>query len=122
MTLQTELRDAPGRLSLALLLAVALPAPAAAQATGEIVVDARRDGARIEVHARVALEASRSLIWEVVTDYERLPDFVPGILASRILWRSGARLLIEQSGEARFLLFRFPIEVKIGRASWRERV
>ena len=40
MTLQTELRDARGSLGLALLLTVALPAPAGAQATGEIVVEA----------------------------------------------------------------------------------
>jgi Polyketide cyclase / dehydrase and lipid transport len=50
-----------------------------------------------------------------VTDYEHLPQFVPGIRSARVLARvaSGAteRLLIEQTGEFRFFLFAQPVQV-----------
>lgn len=67
------------------------------------------------VRAAVELLADRHTTWQTVTDYERLPQFVPGIRSVRVLsWRrQGAteRLLIEQSGELRLLWFVRPVHV-----------
>ncbi|MBI2312380.1 MAG: SRPBCC family protein [Betaproteobacteria bacterium] len=51
------------------------------------------------------------LAWDVLTDYNRLAEFVPGLSASRIASAPGEPLLLEQKGEAGFLVFRFPVEV-----------
>jgi ribosome-associated toxin RatA of RatAB toxin-antitoxin module len=51
-------------------------------------------------------------VWQVLTDYESLPSFIPGLAKSVVRERQGNRLVLEQTGEARFLLFWFPIEVR----------
>ena len=96
------------------LLAAALAVPAwTAGAADELVVEAERRGERIEVRARAVVAARASLAWQVLTDYEGLPGFIPGILRSSVRLHEGNRLQVEQSGEARFLIFSFPIEVRL---------
>lgn len=97
-----------------LLAAVgALGAAGGTFAAEGFVVEAERRGEGVEVRARAFVSASPQLVWLVLTDYERLPAFVPGIATSRIRERRGHHLRLEQSGEARFLLFSFPIEVHL---------
>src|SRR4029078_10880471 len=48
-----------------------------------------------------------------LTDYDRLAEFIPGMRRSRVLERRGASVIVEQSGEARFLFFAIPIEVTL---------
>ena len=86
---------------------------AAAAAPAEIEV--RREGGAYVVRAEAELAADLETAWLTVTDYERLPQFVPGVRSARVLARaaSGAteRLLVEQSGEFRLLLFAQPVHV-----------
>ena len=67
------------------------------------------------MQAEVELAADQRTAWLTVTDYERLPQFVPGIRAVRVLARVAGggteRLLIEQTGEFRFLWFTHPVQV-----------
>jgi ribosome-associated toxin RatA of RatAB toxin-antitoxin module len=88
-------------------------ATAASHAAGEIKVDASRRGEFIDVRAYAAIEASLSVIWTTLTDYERLPEFIPGLRRSKVTARRGGTVIVEQSGEARFLMFTFPIEVTL---------
>lgn len=78
-------------------------------------IDVRRDAAAYVVRAEAELKADRRSAWFTVTDYERLPQFVPGILRVQVLARSGAdgteRLLIEQRGELRLLWYTQPVRV-----------
>jgi ribosome-associated toxin RatA of RatAB toxin-antitoxin module len=98
------------RLAAVLILSCAhAPAPAA----GDLVVEAQRQGDSIEVRAHATLAAPPALVWEVLTDYERLPSFIPGISRSVVRQRQGNRVLVEQSGEARFLFFSFPIDIRL---------
>ncbi len=83
------------------------------QAAGPSKVEAIRKGEFIEVRAHAIVEAPLSVIWSTLTDYERLPDFVPGLRKSKVISRQGSTVVIEQSGEARFLMFAFPIEVTL---------
>ncbi len=77
------------------------------------MVEAARKGPFVEVRARATIDAPLSVIWTTLTDYERLPEFVPGLKKSRVLSRNGQSAIVEQSGEARFLIFSFPIDVTL---------
>lgn len=92
----------------------ALLAPAAT-AAAEPEIDVRRDAGAFVVRAEVELQADRRTAWLTVTDYERLPQFVPGIRSARVLARvaSGGseRLLVEQAGEFRYFWFVQPVQV-----------
>lgn len=84
---------------------------APARAAEDLSVEAARKGAFVEVKARATIDAPLSVIWTTLTDYERLPEFVPGLRKSKVTSRSGSTVVVEQSGEARFLVFTFPIDV-----------
>ncbi len=84
-----------------------------ALAAEELSVEAERRGEGVEVRARAFLAAPQALVWSVLTDYEHLPAFVPGIAKSVVRERQGSRLRLEQTGEARFLIFSFPIDVQL---------
>ena len=85
----------------------------AARAADDISVEARRRDDALEVVCRAMLDAPLDLIWQTLTDYSRLADFIPGMRRSRLVERRGAVAVIEQSGEAGFLFLTFPIEVTL---------
>jgi ribosome-associated toxin RatA of RatAB toxin-antitoxin module len=101
------------RAALRYLLAALAMAAAVARAADDFSVETTRRGEAVEVICRATLQASRDLIWQTLTDYNRLADFVPGMLRSRVLEVRGPTAIVEQVGEARFLLFSFPIEVTV---------
>jgi ribosome-associated toxin RatA of RatAB toxin-antitoxin module len=84
-----------------------------AWAAEDLSVEAVRKGEFIEVRAQTTVDASLAVIWSTLTDYERLPEFIPGLKKSRVVSRKGATVVVEQSGEARFLVFSFPIDVTL---------
>jgi carbon monoxide dehydrogenase subunit G len=79
------------------------------------VVDVQtfRNGNLIEVRAQATIDAPLATVWGTLTDYEHLPEFIPGLKKSRVIARNGSTATIEQSGEARFLFFTIPIEVTL---------
>jgi ribosome-associated toxin RatA of RatAB toxin-antitoxin module len=89
----------------------------AASASEDITVEAVRRGSAVEVNARATLEASHDVLWGTLTDYNRLAEFIPGMRVSRVIEWRGNEAIVEQVGEAKFLFFRFPIEVTVGSAS-----
>jgi ribosome-associated toxin RatA of RatAB toxin-antitoxin module len=101
------------RCSLARVALVALLAIAPARAAEDLAVEAHRRGDGVEITARAVVVADPRMVWQVLTDYEGLPRFVPGISRSRVHSREGQRLTLEQAGEARFLFFSFPIQVTL---------
>jgi ribosome-associated toxin RatA of RatAB toxin-antitoxin module len=101
------------------LLPVALAiAVAAARAAEDYSVETERRGERVDVRARAAIAAPADLVWRVITDYERLPRFIPGVARSVVRERRGNRLVLEQTGEARFFIFTYPIEVTLEVVEW----
>jgi ribosome-associated toxin RatA of RatAB toxin-antitoxin module len=91
-----------------LLLAAA---PRIVVAAESVRVEAQRADGGLQVRAEARLDAPIAVVWQVLTDYERLPAFIPGIAKSVVRERRGNQLILEQSGEARFLIFSFPVEV-----------
>ena len=98
-------------LTLATVVCLAL-APCLARGDDVTVEAVRRDGA-LEVVCRATLEAPLALIWQTLTDYGRLAEFIPGMRTSRVLSKDGAVSVVEQTGEARFLFIAYPIEVTL---------
>lgn len=88
---------------------------AAAAAAAQLEVDVQRDAGVYVVRAEVELLADRRTAWMTITDYERLPQFVPGIRSAQVLARvaegGGERLLVEQAGEFRYLWFAQTVQV-----------
>jgi len=91
---------------------------AVARAAEDVIVEVHRHGERFDVRARAVVAALPAVAWQVLTDYERLPRFIPGITKSVVRSRHGNRVLLDQSGEARFLLFTYPIAVQLDVVEW----
>lgn len=104
------------RLCLCLLLAFALPAMAQESDPGlEVSVERHNtdDGNVYEVNARGEVSAAPDAVWRVLTDYERMPDFVPDLHSTRVLSRSGNQVMLEQTGTAHLLFFRHAIHLVV---------
>jgi hypothetical protein len=89
-------------------LALAVPAPAA-----EVAVHATRDGDALEVVAVAEFEGEIARTWQVLTDYDRIAEFVPNLQVSRVISRGRNSAVVEQKGEARMLFFSYPINVRL---------
>tara|TARA_B100001250_G_scaffold408778_1_gene431787 strand:+ start:33 stop:599 length:567 start_codon:yes stop_codon:yes gene_type:complete len=50
-------------------------------------------------------------IWEVLTDYNNLSDFIPNLVSSKVISREGSKIRLKQVGSQDFLGFRFSAEV-----------
>ena len=90
---------------------------ASAGAAEDLSVEATRRGSAVEVRARATIDAPHAVVWDTLTDYNRLSEFIPGMLKSRIVEWRGNEAIVEQLGEAKFLFFSFPIDVTVGSAS-----
>jgi carbon monoxide dehydrogenase subunit G len=99
-------------LVLASCLLLSLPAENARAVDGISVEATRRDDA-LEVVCRAVLDAPLELIWQTLTDYGRLADFIPGMRKSRVVEQRGGAFIVEQSGVATFLFVSTPIEVTL---------
>jgi ribosome-associated toxin RatA of RatAB toxin-antitoxin module len=86
---------------------------AAAWGADDLATAVERNGRSFAVRASATLAAPQALVWQVLTDYEKLPRFIPGLASSTVQLRAGNRVLVEQRGEARFLIFAYPIEVRL---------
>ena len=107
----------------ALVLRGLLPAlllAGAAQAA-EIRVNASRHDGALYVEASAAVDGDLLQAWRVLTDYDHLSAFIPGMRVSRVLAREGNNVVLEQKGEARLLFLAFPLEVRLAVAEYPHR-
>ncbi|XP_031498027.1 uncharacterized protein LOC116262685 [Nymphaea colorata] len=66
---------------------------------------------RRRVRARVRIATSLEAVWDVLTDYERLIDFIPGLAVCRLIERSGGFVRMFQIGQ-QSLAFGFKFNAK----------
>ncbi|MCT0229940.1 SRPBCC family protein [Synechococcus sp. CS-1324] len=66
---------------------------------------------RLAVQLRLGL--SQDLIWTVITDYENLSGFIPNLASSKLLWRQGNQVGLEQVGCQQFCGLRFSARVEL---------
>jgi hypothetical protein len=90
-----------------LLIGCAALARAAAPAQPALEVSVHRVAAQAQhmydIAASGSVQASQAAAWRVLTDYEKMSEFVPDLASCKILSRAGNRAIIEQFGSARFL-------------------
>ena len=79
----------------------------------DLSLQAVRHGDTFDVEAASEFEAEVTLAWEVLTDYDRLSDFIPGMHSSRTVSRSNHRVIVDQNGDAKLLFFSFPMHVRL---------
>lgn len=94
-------------------LAFAIAFAAAADGTGVAQVDVALDGETYVVHATAQVAADQRVVWETLTDYERLREFVPGVTRARVLARVGNQLTIEQVGVFSVFFVDLPVQVRL---------
>ena len=85
--------------SLALPCAAELPGYRISEPEIEVV------GSRFKLNVSASVPLSCAKAWEVFTDFEAMPRFLPGLTTSRIVSQKGGLLLIEQAGVARYGIF-----------------
>ncbi len=102
------------RLILCLLLCCAMPAMAQLP---PLEVSVRRDEIDNQkvyvVQATGAVMATPAAVWKILTNYERMPEFVPDLQTTRVVSRNGNEVIVEQLGTARFLFIRRDIRLVV---------
>ena len=92
------------------LLLLVLPATSQA---AQISVHTTRHGDSFEVEATAEIDADVADAWKVLTDYDRLAEFIPGMQESRVVSRDGFNVVVDQRGDASLLFFTFPMRVRL---------
>jgi hypothetical protein len=86
---------------LVLLLLTALPLPAWSLDTDQdIAVHVEKEGQNIAVEVDCPVDAPRAIVWEVLTDYDHMAQFVSNIEYSGITDRADNVLRVRQRGKA----------------------
>ena len=66
-----------------------------------------------DVVASGEVRAAPAAVWKILTNYERMPEFVPDLKTTKVLSRSGNRAVLEQFGVARFLFLSRSIQLVV---------
>ena len=62
-------------------------------------VNFQLQGTRLLVSGELSVPVAPATAWAVLTDYERVPEFVAGMRVSRIIEQNGNTRVLEQQGE-----------------------
>ncbi|MDP2827879.1 MAG: SRPBCC family protein [Sulfuricellaceae bacterium] len=76
----------------------------------DINVHTERDGDTLQVTVDMKVQVKPRRAWDVMTDFERMPGYVPNLSSSKILARMGNRLKMAQKGTYALGLWSFPFE------------
>ncbi|MET0858127.1 MAG: SRPBCC family protein [Telluria sp.] len=101
------------RLCFCLMMAAALPAMARPALDVSVARLDGADGKVYQISARGEVAAAPGAVWRILTDYERMAEFVPDLHRTRVISRSGDEAVIEQFGEARLLFLRREIRLVV---------
>jgi hypothetical protein len=94
-------------------VAALLLTPAAGAAAAAIELDAQLQGNAVAVAASARLNVPYAVIWQTLTDYNHLAEFVPGMTASHVVERHGNAVLVGQTGASGILFFVYPMDVVV---------
>ncbi|PIK86349.1 cyclase [Synechococcus sp. 63AY4M2] len=83
-----------------------IPVPEDIQVEVEDLGDRRR-----QVRGCVLIPVERQRVWQVLTDYDHLAEFVPNLVESRFLGSENGRKLVRQVGSQKVLFARFSAAV-----------
>lgn len=83
--------------------AVAPSAPALALQVER--VDSIDGGKAYQIASSGTVAAAPAVVWRILTDYNRMADYVPDMKSARVVSRNGEKVIIDQLGAVRFLFF-----------------
>lgn len=92
-------------LAVAVAVCVSSPATVAAGSEQEPQIAVREEKGVFIVSAQFEVPQTPAIVLSVLTDYERIPRFMPGVTTSVIRERSAGRALVEQEAVARMMFF-----------------
>ena len=92
------------------LFAFAIATPAAAAPASDVDVKVQIVDQEIRTNVSFFVRAPQQRVWDVVTDYERTPQYMRDTLASKVIARSGDTLRVMQKDQVRFGPFKIPLE------------
>jgi carbon monoxide dehydrogenase subunit G len=93
------------RTSLASAFVIVLTGVAALRAAPAAEVAVREDGGTYRVTAQFEAAATPATVLQVLSDYERIPQFAPGVKRSVVRARKGGQVVVEQEAISRVLMF-----------------
>lgn len=64
---------------------------------------------RLAVQLRTSIPVD--VLWQVLTDYERLETFIPNLVSSRLVYKDGKTVRLQQVGSQQLLGLRFSAQV-----------
>ena len=99
--------------SLPVLMALLALFTDGSNAASDFSVKTEKRGDEVHVEARATLAVPLAVIWQTLTDYNRLSEFISGISRSRLIEYRANAAIVEQFGEAGFLFFKVPIDVTV---------
>lgn len=82
-----------------ILLGMSLIGSGHVMAANSPSVNFQQQGTRLLVSGELTVPVHPSTAWAVLTDYERVPEFVPGMRVSRIIEKTDSTRVLEQQGE-----------------------
>ena len=94
-------------------LLVALPLLLGAGDSSAADTEVARAGPSFQVRATIEADASVELCYAVLTDFDRLSDFVPGMQSSQVVSPPGQPLLLRQVGRAKPALAEYTFDVTL---------
>ena len=109
--MSNDLRKLPRSHLPALALAAVLAGVAPRALAEQVHVDVVRRGDTTVIEASAMLAADVAGAWQVLTDYERYADFIPGVQSSRIVARNGPAVVVEQTDQLPLWPWRVPVRV-----------
>jgi ribosome-associated toxin RatA of RatAB toxin-antitoxin module len=77
----------------------------------EMQINFQRDGNTVKIDGHLVLPYPPKLIFEVLTDYEHMHEYVSDMTSSRIVSREENRWRVEQKGKSGIGPFKFKFEV-----------
>jgi carbon monoxide dehydrogenase subunit G len=105
----------PTVMAVCVALALATVSSGMADARGDAVpqVSVRDNGGVYGVTAQFEVPQPAAVALEVLTDYERIPRFMPDVKSSIVRERSADRIVVEQEAVARVMLFSKRIHLRL---------
>jgi ribosome-associated toxin RatA of RatAB toxin-antitoxin module len=92
---------------------VAVLCAAAPSADGGSPVTVTQHAKAFHVVARFAVPQTAAVVHEVLTDYDRIPEFAPGVKVSKVVERGADAVLVSQDAVAKFLMFSRRIHLEL---------
>lgn len=86
------------------------PGKTNSQGASDIVVHVQKNGETIIVDVEMVVQASTLAVWDVLTDYDHMAQFVANVHSSRIADRRGNNLVVAQQSSTSFGLLKFSFD------------